>query len=397
MTNPIPTDHRQSQFQALRDKYANAPHGFAGDSAEQPQPQPAIRHAGDQPQPASRYAGRETGDRLNGPQPPAGADVPGWGGVPGSWQGDGALPGYTDPTPVISGRSEPAQRGWRGKLNRAVGLRLSKGAEERKFDQRVSQIRKTLRVPKRVAVISGKGAAGKTSVSLLLGETLCAQHRGMKVVAMSIDPLGNISERTRAVNDQPPRSVMSLAADDNLRRASDVGSYLQPTKTGLRVLGSSTSDGAGFLTPEALVKAADALAEHFEVTVVDFGLNIDSSVYHKALTGVDQLVLVAATSADSIAKLHTVVKTLRSFGGRYVSLLQSAVVVFVQTRPGRSFVDLDVERRNFVNGYGMPVVTVPYDEHVAEGGPMSLELLDDDTRLQFIHVAAEVMERLPVD
>lgn len=300
-------------------------------------------------------------------------------------------------TPVISGRTEAAQRGFRGKLNRMLGLRLSKDEDELRYDQRVAQIQKTLRVPKRFGVISGKGAAGKTTVSLLLGETICAQQRGMKVVAMSIDPLGNISDRVRAVNEQAPRSVMSLAADDNLRRASDVSSYLQTTKTGLRVLGASSTDGSNFLTPEALDRATQALLEHYEILVVDFGLNIDSMVYHRALTGVDQLVLVTSTTADSINELHSLIKTLLGFGGRYVELLKDAIVVFSQTRPGKSHIDIDAERDRVVNSYRIPVVTIPFDEHIAEGGPMGLELLDEDTRLQFVHLAAEVMSKLPVD
>jgi MinD-like ATPase involved in chromosome partitioning or flagellar assembly len=300
-------------------------------------------------------------------------------------------------TPVIAGRTEAAKRGFRGKLNRTFGLHLTKGEDELRYDQRVSQIQKTLRVPKRFGVISGKGAAGKTTVSLLLGETICAQQRGMKVVAMSIDPLGNISDRVRPVNAQAPRSVMALAADDNLNRASDVSSYLQTTKNGLRVLGASAADGATFLTPDALDRASEVLTEHYEVVVVDFGLNIDSMVYHRALTGIDQLVLVTSTTADSISELHTIIKTLLGFGGKYVELLRGAIVVFCQTRPGKSHIDVDAERDRVVNSYGMPVVTIPFDEHIAEGGPMGLELLDEDTRLQFVHLAAEVMSKIPVD
>lgn len=371
----VPTD--STDYAAVRDKYRNVPSGFADRTTETV---PAADEAWDEPVRAA---------------------------APETWTPESAVStttAFREPvavetgrTTVISGRTEAAQRGWRGKLNRAMGLHLSKSEDELKYDQRVSQIQKTLRVPKRVGVISGKGAAGKTSTTLLLGETVCSQQRGMKVAAMSIDPLGNISERVRPVNSQPPRSVMSLAADDNLARASDVSSYLQTTKTGLRVLGASSSDGAGFLTPDGYDKANQALAGYYEVTVVDFGLNVDSAVYHRALQSIDQLVLVASTTADSINELHTLIKTLLSFGGKYVALLKGAIVVFVQTRPGKSHIDLDAERDRIVNSYRMPVVTIPFDEHIAEGGPMALDLLDEDTRLQFVHLAAEVMDKLPVD
>lgn len=370
----VPTDSTHTT--AVRDKYRNVSSGFADHTAA------TVTAADDVSEPV-------------------------WGASPANWTPDIAGASLSSPrevvsadsgrTSVISGRTEAAARGYRGKLNRAFGLHLAKSEDELKYDQRVSQIQKTLRVPKRIGIISGKGAAGKTTVSLLLGETVCSQQRGMKVAALSIDPLGNISDRVRPVNGQPPRSVMSLAADDSLRRASDVSSYLQTTKTGLRVLGASSSDGAGFLTPDALDRATESLAEHYEVSVVDFGLNIDSAVYHRALTKIDQLVLVASTTADSINELHTLIKTLLSFGGKYVTLLKGAIVVLVQTRPGKSHIDLDAERDRIMNSYRMPVVAIPFDEHISEGGPMGLELLDEDTRLQFVHLAAEVMDKLPVD
>lgn len=297
----------------------------------------------------------------------------------------------------IGVRTEGAQRGWRARVNKMLGLHLDKSADEIEYDKRVAHIQRTLRAPKRVAVISGKGAAGKTSVSLNMGATIASLQRGMKVVALSIDPLGNLSDRTRGVNSQAPASVMSLAADENLHRASDVSSYLLTDKSGLRVLGASSADGAPFLTPAALDRALNVLSDIYDLSIIDFGLNIDSPVYHDGLSASDQLVLAAATTADSIDELHALISTLKRFGGKYVELLHGAVVVFCQTRPGKQHIDVDAERTRIVNSYGTPVVTIPWDEHISEGGPMSLDLLDADTRLPYVWLAAEVMSKLPAD
>lgn len=297
----------------------------------------------------------------------------------------------------IGGRTEGAQRGWRARVNKMFGMHLDKSADEIEYDKRVAHIQRTLRAPKRVAVISGKGAAGKTSVSLNMGATIASLQRGMKVVALSIDPLGNLSDRTRPVNSQAPASVMSLAADENLHRASDVSSYLLTDKSGLRVLGASSADGAPFLTPAALDRALNVLSDIYDLSIIDFGLNIDSPVYHDGLSASDQLVLAAATTADSIDELHALISTLKRFGGKYVELLHGAVVVFCQTRPGKQHIDVDAERTRIVNSYGTPVVTIPWDEHISEGGPMSLDLLDANTRLPYVWLAAEVMSKLPSD
>lgn len=44
-----------------------------------------------------------------------------------------------------------------------------------------------------------------------------------------------------------------------------------------------------------------------------------------------------------------------------------------------------------------PVVTIPWDAHISEGGPMSIDLMDENTRLPYVWLAAEVMSKLPAD
>lgn len=294
----------------------------------------------------------------------------------------------------IGVRTEGPQQGWRAVANR-FGLNLSKGADEIHYDRCVAQIQRTLRGPKTIAVLSGKGAGGKTTTTLNMGATMATHQRGLKIVAASIDPLGNITDRTRGVNSQPARSVVSLASDPNLHRDSDVSSYLLTDRSGLRVLGASSADSAGFLTPEKLERAVAVLRDYFNITLIDFGLNIDSPVFHTGLALADQLVLTAATTADSIDELHVLINTLKRFGGKYIDLLHNAVVVFVQTHPGKGHIDVAAERTRVVDAYSTPVVTIPWDAHISEGGPMSLDLVDRTTQLPYVWLAAEVMSKLP--
>lgn len=299
----------------------------------------------------------------------------------------------------IGGRVERAQRGWRATVNRVLHTKLSKGADEIEYDRRVTQIQRAFRGCKVIGVVSGKGSSGKTSVALNVGSTIASKQRGAKVVALSIDPLGNISERVRQVNDQAPSSVMSLAAesDDKLRSAPVVSTYLQTDHSGLRVLGSSICDGSDFLTPEGLDRVLDALQEQFNLIILDFGLNIDSPSYHAGLQAVDQLVLAASTTPDSIDELHQLIKTLRAFGGKYTDLIPGAVVVFSQGRPGKTNINISAERQKFTDAYGTPVITIPFDEHISEGGPMGLHLMDEETQVRYVWLASEVMSRLPAD
>ncbi len=294
----------------------------------------------------------------------------------------------------IGVRTEGPQQGWRKYANRIPGVDFSKGEDEIAYDRAITQIRRPHRRSKTIGVVSGKGSSGKTITTIGMGATMATHHRGLKIVAASIDPLGNLQDRTRGTNIQPARSVVSMALDENLARDSDVGSYLLTDTSGLRVLGSSSADQAVFLTPKHLDVAHRELHKYFDIELLDFGLNIDSAVYHKGLGLVDQLVIVASTSADSIDELHKLFATLKRFGGKYVDLVQNAVVVFVQTTPGKGHIDITAERDRVVTNYKTPVVTIPWDEHISEGGPMSLDLLDKDTRLPFVWLAAEVMNKM---
>jgi MinD-like ATPase involved in chromosome partitioning or flagellar assembly len=299
----------------------------------------------------------------------------------------------------LGGRVEGAQRGWRATVNRVLHVNLRKGGDEIEYDRRVAQIQRTLRESKVIGVLSGKGSSGKTAVASMIGSTMASKQRGAKVVAMSIDPLGNLSERVIALDESPPHSVMSLVAesDEELRRTSVVGTYLQTDRSGLRTLGSSICDGADFLTPDGLDRALTVMGEKFDFTILDFGLNIDSPTYHAGLRAADQLVLAAATTSDSIDELHQLIKTLRAFGGKYTELIPGAVVALSQTRPGKPNIDIATECDKIVNAYGTPVITIPFDAHISEGGPMGLHLMDEDTQVRYVWLASEVMSKLPAD
>lgn len=319
----------------------------------------------------------------------------------GAWSAQGQVGRTADETRSerLGGRVESAQRGWRATVNRVLHTRLSKGSDEIEYDRRVSQLQRNFSRCKVIGVVSGKGSSGKTSVALNVGSTIVSKQRGAKVIAMSIDPLGNISERVRQVNNQAPHSVMSLAdaGAETLASAPAVGTYLQTDHSGLLVLGSSVCDDADFLTPEGLERVIGALQEQFGLIILDFGLNLDSPTYHAGLQAVDQLVLAASTTPDSIDELHQLIKTLRAFGGKYTDLIPGAVVAFSQARPGKSNIDVSKERQTFIDAYGTPVITIPFDAHISEGGPMGLHLMDEQTRVRYVWLASEVMGRLPAD
>lgn len=298
---------------------------------------------------------------------------------------------------VAGGRQEKAQRGWRARLNN-MGLSLQKGPDEVVYDARIAEIRRTPRLSQRVGVVSGKGGSGKTVTSLALGMTIARHNAGIQVSAISIDPMGNINHRVKPATGRGSlSSVSTFAEDPELRDFNAVISHMVATHEGLRVLGSSGADSRHnhVLTGEELKRALQVLAGYFSVTMVDFGLDFGSDTYHAAMSSLDALVFTAGMTVDSVQMIIDHVQTLKELGGFYVDLVQRSVVVLVQTRTGRQHIAVESARQLIEDRLGLQtVIAVPFDEHIAEGGPIALDLLDEETRLSYVNAAAEVMRKL---
>lgn len=379
----VPANH--TDIRSVREKYRNVPEGWPASGPEAA------------PSPAAPVGRRVEHPATSDPrhQPVEAASQ----GAPTAPPARVAPPARRRIDIEVTGaRRERAKRGWRAKLN-ALGLNLMKGEEEIHYDARVAEIRRTPRVAKRVGVVSGKGGSGKTSVTLNLGMTIAKHNAGINVAAMSIDPLGNINRRVSLGSDKSGiSSVATFANDEELRDFNAVISHMADTSEGLRVLGSSGSDEYTenhILTSEELERSLQVLAGHFSLTFIDFGLDYNSDVYHTALRMLDGLVFTSSTTVDAVSSLIDLVDKVRSLGGFYLELVQNSVVVLNQTRLGKDHFDIAAAKRKIEEDLGLKVlVTVPFDEHIAEGGPIKLDLLNEETRLSFVYTAAEVMKNL---
>ncbi|WP_019632902.1 MinD/ParA family ATP-binding protein [Actinomadura atramentaria] len=239
---------------------------------------------------------------------------------------------------------------------------------------------------RQIAVASVRGGAGKTSMAALLATQL-ARHRGDRVLAMDADAeLGSLPLRLGVRSEQ---SLFDLAKRQP-RSFEEAAQYLARTETGLWVL-SSTRGGriAGEFTIETFQAALAAISRYFAAAVVDCGAGILTELHRGILGQTHGLVLVTPATADGALSARG---ALEWFAGNGQQALLSRTVIAMVTHAPQ--VGADLERaREMLSAWGLPLVLVPYDRHLAAGGSLDLAKLGEATLAAAGLIAAEAFAR----
>src|SRR5690606_25876259 len=124
---------------------------------------------------------------------------------------------------VLRGHSRPPESGWRRLIYEITGglVRPRLSRSERRRVEQLRVIRTLVTQPRRIAVVSRKGGVGKTTIALMLGQTL-ASERGDRVSAVDGNPdAGSLGYR---VGPEPPKlSITDLLNElDTVQRYADM-------------------------------------------------------------------------------------------------------------------------------------------------------------------------------
>jgi MinD-like ATPase involved in chromosome partitioning or flagellar assembly len=76
-------------------------------------------------------------------------------------------------------------------------------------------------------------------------------------------------------------------------------------------------------------------------------------------------------------------------------LHKRTIVLINHQSPAQPYLDLDETVNHFRNNESLEVSEIPWDDHLAEAGPINLDLLNKATRRQFVKVAARLVDSLP--
>lgn len=334
-----------------------------------------------------------------GPAPQFGGPGPGTQGPPemphrnagqfphspqGGYAAPAAPPSIDDVAFLKRARRAPA-RGWRRAVYKMTGGAVNPGesAEELRRETLVKAVNQPIRGDYRIAVLSLKGGVGKTTTAVTLGATL-ASLRGDRVIAVDANPdLGTLAQR---VPQQTSSTVRDLLADSDVTRYSDVRAHTSQAPSRLEVLASERDPATAETFNEDEYRGAIAILQKFyNIIITDCGTGLSHSAMSGVLGLANAIILVSSPAIDGARSAEATLDWLDAHG--YGHLASRAVVVLSSSRPGSSSIDTDQLGQHFL-ARTRAVHRIPFDDHLAEGAEVDLELVGKSTRDAFIDLAA---------
>ncbi|MGO4616652.1 MinD/ParA family protein [Nocardia sp. 2YAB30] len=279
--------------------------------------------------------------------------------------------------------------GWRRAVHKASGGMINPGesAADLVYRDLVERVNQPVRGDYRIAILSLKGGVGKTTTTVGLGSTF-ASLRGDRVIAIDANPdLGTLAHR---VPRQTRSTVRNLLEDDHISRYSDVRAHTSQAPSRLEVLASEQDPAVSEAFSEAdYRKAIGVLQSFYNIILTDCGTGLMHSAMAGVLDMASSLVLVTSPAIDGARSASATLDWLDHHG--YRNLVERTVVVVNASRRGASTVDLDQLRKLFLDRT-RAVQVVPFDDHLAEGAEIDLELVSKPTQRALLELAAMVAD-----
>ncbi|XRQ10856.1 MinD/ParA family ATP-binding protein [Actinomadura welshii] len=273
------------------------------------------------------------------------------------------------------------------RMGRGVRNAMGGGAREARARAAFADLmQRSVPSSRQIAVASVRGGAGKTTMAAMLATEL-ALNRADRVLAADADAeLGSLPLR---LGVRPELSLFDLAAQ-NPSTFQEAEGFLTRTPQGLYVL-SSTRGGriAGEFTLETFQTALSAVSRYVAATVVDCGAGILTEVNRGVVASSHGLVLVTPGTVDGALSARGALEWYSS--NDQAGLLSRTVVAMVSHAPQ---VGADLQRaQQMLAAWGLPVVFVPYDRHLATGSSVNLSKVSAAARAACTHIVYEVFSR----
>lgn len=280
--------------------------------------------------------------------------------------------------------------GWRRGVFSMTGGHLNPGPSrhERREDDLLGRVRTRIDGSRRIVVLSRKGGAGKTTTTLMLGQTF-ATHRGDRVVALDANPdAGSLAMRL-------PRETQYSATDLLAQRAwvdrySQMRTFTsQDPVSRLEVVASDDDPRISLaLGSEDYRHLVDTLDRHYNLVLVDTGTGILDDAIQGILEEADQLVVVMPPALDGGRVAAMTLDWLDQHGHR--ELVAGAVAVVNAVR-GSGPLELDRLEEHF-SARCASVLRIPWDPVLEAGAHSALADLRPATRAAYLELAGAVAE-----
>ncbi|MEU7606382.1 MinD/ParA family protein, partial [Streptomyces sp. NPDC041003] len=353
--------------------------------AQQPQQQPQP-----QPQPQS-YDPRSAGQWPVGPgqqqQPPQPQPHdPRYSAGP---TGGGAPLGYTAAVELSSDRLLRNKQKPKNNNNGAGGrFRFGGKAAEAERQRKLELIRTPVMSCYRIAVISLKGGVGKTTTTTALGATL-ATERQDKILAIDANPdAGTLGRRVRRETGATIRDLVQ--AIPYLNSYMDIRRFTSQAPSGLEIIANDVDPAVSTtFNDEDYRRVIDTLGRQYPIILTDSGTGLLYSAMRGVLDLADQLIIISTPSVDGASSASTTLDWLSAHG--YADLVSRSLTVISGVRETAKMIKIEDIVQHFETRC-RGVVVVPFDEHLAAGAEVDLDMMRPKTREAYFNLSALVAE-----
>ncbi|MFJ1582634.1 AAA family ATPase [Streptomyces sp. NPDC088197] len=358
-------------------------------------PQPGQPH---QPQQPARPdpQGQQQAPQPPPPQPQAPAD-PRMGGWPTvtpdqrqpTTQGGTPL-GYTAAVELSSDRllRNPPKAKRAGANAQPSRFKIGGKKEEAERQRKLELIRTPVLSCYRIAVISLKGGVGKTTTTTALGSTL-ASERQDKILAIDANPdAGTLGRRVRRETGATIRDLVQ--AIPYLNSYMDIRRFTSQATSGLEIIANDVDPAVSTaFSDEDYRRAIDVLGRQYPVILTDSGTGLLYSAMRGVLDLADQLIIVSTPSVDGASSASTTLDWLSAHG--YAELVSRSITVISGVRETGKMIKVDDIVAHFQTRC-RGVQVVPFDEHLAAGAEVDLDMMRPKTREAYFNLSAMVAE-----
>ncbi|AEY92068.1 hypothetical protein SHJG_6801 [Streptomyces hygroscopicus subsp. jinggangensis 5008] len=272
----------------------------------------------------------------------------------------------------------------------AAGGRFKLGGkkEEAERQRKLELIRTPVLSCYRIAVISLKGGVGKTTTTTALGSTL-ATERQDKILAIDANPdAGTLGRRVRRETGATIRDLVQ--AIPYLNSYMDIRRFTSQAPSGLEIIANDVDPAVSTtFNDEDYRRAIDVLGRQYPVILTDSGTGLLYSAMRGVLDLADQLIIISTPSVDGASSASTTLDWLSAHG--YADLVSRSLTVISGVRETGKMIKVEDIVAHFETRT-RGVIVVPFDEHLAAGAEIDLDMMRPKTREAYFNLAAMVAE-----
>lgn len=291
----------------------------------------------------------------------------------------------------------PAEQGWRGALTQ-LGIRMRPSEKEQAERNDVHAVSQHWPGPRTIAVVNGKGGAGKTPTTILLS-AIFARYGGGGVLAWDNNQTrGTLGWRTEQAGHDNTILELLPQADSLLgvgAQSADLAHFVHhQTSDRFDVLRSKPkvlADQQRF-TQSDVDTIHEVSSKFFRLIIIDSGNDESDPLWRRMIDHTDQLVVATTTSDETAEGGALLLEDLASTGDHGSDLADNAVVVISQSVSDVPKSDL-TNKVNSFKPLAREVVAIPYDPAMVDGS-LTYEALRPCTQRAWLAAGAAVARGL---